>query len=139
MTEYDDKLLSGDQMPYEKVLDIFIDEFSRLHPKKDLPEWFFLKTDMTGISSQDSSKEVIAIVAKIKKDLKPDEWYEERHGKDVLASFVPETKEIGYVINHVPKMLTIFSMEIDLRTGKFTILCDLDILSIDEAKLMKLR
>ena len=123
----------------EQASNIFDDKFFELHPKKSWPKWFTSHTDLTQVYTQKHNKCIFAIAAAKRKKLDPDEWYEEVHGRDVLAGFFPGTKDKCYTINHEPEILTIFSVEIDLKTSKVSILVDLNMSSINSEELMKLR
>jgi hypothetical protein len=123
----------------EKSLELFSNKFFELHPMKSLPEWYPYYTDLIHARSKDSNKIIFAVVSAKKKELEAGEWYEEFQGKDMLAKKIPGTQNKGFVINHEPEVITIFSAEINEETTEIKILVDLDINIIDRMKLIKLR
>jgi hypothetical protein len=124
----------------EKALELFVDKYLELHPKESSPKWFFSHTDMGQISSGEANKLRFAFMALKKKELGLNEWYEEVHGKEVLAVLNPETQKKEYVISiHESEILIIFEAVVDLETAELTILTDRDLLSINSEDLRKLR
>lgn len=74
------------------------------------------------------------------KNLKEGEWYEEVHGREVVAEFLPGTNEKVYVISEAKsQVLVVFKAEIDLDTSEVNIIVNEDLSQITPDKLVKLR
>ena len=131
----------------EKALEIFIDKFLQLYPRKFWPKWFTSHTNLaeiftekSSISTGESNKRKFAIVALQKREPGLDQWYEEFDGQEVLATYFPGTQEKGYVINMPePEILIIFEAVVTLENSALTILVNKDLFSINGEKLLKLR
>ncbi|HNP84101.1 MAG TPA: hypothetical protein PKN47_21755 [Nitrospira sp.] len=128
------------KLTLESAIEKFLDEFLKMHPKQQLPEWFKFYTT-SEVTKDLEGNWVVSFTVLPKEALSSDEFMEDgsNRSKCVYKSDPISKEKVHILSNTTESEIVIFKAVVNVHTGAVKVITDVDFSKLDKNNLLQIK